>query len=302
MDKIVIAGGSGFLGQSLIRHFSLTSQIVILTRKPAESTAGLSFVQWDGKTPGNWIHELEDATAVINLTGKSVNCRYTEKNKQEIINSRVNATLAIGEAIQLVERPPAIWINAGSTAIFGDSGNEIKNEISAVGIGFSPEVCKRWEKAFYSVQTAYTRKVLLRMGLVFQKDTGLLKPFSRLVKFGLGGKMGNGEQYISWVHEQDFTGIIQWVIDNPGIEGTIHCSSPIPVTNKTLFRELRRAYKIPFGIPSPGFLLKAGALVIGTEAELLLSGRRVVSKVLPEKGYVFKYPEIQDALDNLVKP
>jgi hypothetical protein len=176
-DKIVIAGGSGFLGQSLQEKFQHERlPVVILTRKPVLAGAGISYVEWNGRTSGDWVNELAGSKAVINLTGKSVNCRYTEKNKKAIIESRINATLAIGKVISEMTDPPKVWINAGSTAIFGDGGNAIKDEDSPLGKGFSAEVCKQWEQAFYSIETPRTRKVLLRMGLVFQKNRGLLKP------------------------------------------------------------------------------------------------------------------------------
>jgi uncharacterized protein len=300
--KIVIAGGSGFLGQSLLEKFRHPdTELVVLTRKPGYRNKGVSFIQWDAKSAGKWIEALEGSTAVINLVGRSVNCRYTEKNKKEIIGSRVNATIAIGNAIRRLERPPDVWINAGSTAIFGDAGEVIKNEDSAAGEGFSPEVCKKWEEAFNSNKTPHTRKVLLRMGLVFQKNRGLLKPFIRLAKLGLGGKIGSGEQYISWVHEDDFTRLIQLAIERKDYEGTIHCASPFPVKNKEFLKIIRQSCRVPFGVPNPSFLIKAGAVLIGTEAELLLTGRRVVSKTLEQKGFNFRYARIEEALDHLVR-
>jgi hypothetical protein len=299
-NKIVIAGGSGFLGQSLVDKLSNEdTEVVILTRKRNKNHA-VSQVQWDGKTLGVWTKELEGSKAVINLAGRSVNCRYTEKNKQEIIESRVNATLVIGKAIQGLANPPLVWINAGSAAIFGNAGDTLNTEESTPGEGFSPDVCKKWEEAFYRIETPATRKVLLRMGLVFQKKMGLLKPFVRLTRCGLGGKIGNGEQYISWIHEDDFTRVIQSAIEQKDYEGTIHCASPYPVKNKDFLKALRHSCNVPFGLPSPAFVLKAGAFVIGTEADLLLSGRRVVSKFLEGKGFYFQYARIEDALEHLL--
>lgn len=301
-NKIVIAGGSGFLGQSLVEKFRQTgAEIVILTRGKEQQEQNVSRIHWDGKTIDKWTEQLEGSLALINLSGKSVNCRYTQQNKKEIIDSRVDATVVLGNAIRQLKNPPEVWINAGSTAIFGDSGAAIKNEDSEPGDGFSPEVCKKWEEAFYSIDTPDTRKVLLRMGLVFQKGRGLLKPFVRLVKFGLGGKIGNGEQYISWIHEEDFTRLVQSVIERYDYSGTIHCASPYPVKNKEFLKTLRDICKVPVGLPNPPLLIKAGALLIGTEAELLLSGRRVVSRILREKGFYFKYPKMEDALRDLLK-
>jgi uncharacterized protein (TIGR01777 family) len=236
---------------------------------------------------------LNHSDVVINLAGKSVNCRYTTKNKEEIIRSRVDATHIIGRAIQSCSHPPKVWINAGSAAIFGNSGEEIKNETSAIGDGFSPEVCKRWEKAFHDAHTPRTRKVFLRIGLVLQPGEGLLKPFINMVRCGIGGKIGSGEQYISWIHEKDFVNIVELSLTNKDMEGIVHCSSPYPVKNKDFMKALRQTCGVPFGFPNPAPLIHFGAVFIGTEGNLVLEGRRVVSKVLEDKKYQFVYPEIE---------
>ncbi|MEI9934327.1 MAG: TIGR01777 family oxidoreductase [Ferruginibacter sp.] len=299
--KIIIAGGSGFLGSSIIKGFKNDDvQIVVLTRGKNEVVNNISYTHWDATTLGDWTKELEGADAIINLVGKSVNCRYTKKNKKEIIRSRVDATYIIGAAIKNAVDPPKLWINAGSAAIFGNSGDEIKDEFSSIGEGFSPEVCKQWEAAFNSVDTPFTRKVFLRIGIVFQKNGGLLKPFINLVKFGLGGKIGSGEQYISWIHEEDFLKVIKTVIDREDFSGIINCASPYPVKNNDFLKALRKAFKKSFGLPSPAFLVKIGTFFIGTEAELVLSGRRVVSKILEQKNFSFQYPQIENALNNLL--
>jgi len=306
---LVIAGGSGFLGHAILKNYRDTNtKIVVLTRKEGSAVPGtgpryenVSYVQWDATTPGDWMAALEGSTAVINLVGRSVNCRYTESNKKEIIASRVNATGILGYAIKVIARPPKVWINIGSAAIFGDTGEEQKDEDSGVGEGFSAEVCKHWEAAFFNIRTPFTRKVLLRMGLVFQRGEGLLKPFSRMVRLGLAGKMGTGEQYVSWIHEEDFTRLVTTAIAKDDWTGVINGVSPYPVKNKDFLRALRMAYGIRWGLPQPGLILKIGALFIGTEAELLLSGRRVVSKILKEKEFRFNYPMLEDALGQLVK-
>jgi uncharacterized protein (TIGR01777 family) len=300
-NKIVIAGGTGFLGQSVIQRYKNSgAEIVVLTRGKSRIESDISYVNWDAESWGAWTKALEESMAVINLVGRSVNCRYTQKNKQVIINSRVNATRIIGKAVQRALKPPLVWINAGSVAIFGNSGDEWKDEASDAGGGFSPEVCRKWEAAFYESETPRTRKVLLRLGVVLQKDRGLLKPFNRLTRLGLAGKIGTGEQYISWIHEDDFTHLIQSAIEHEDFRGTIHGVSPFPVKNKFFLKALRDTHKIPFGLPHPSLLLKLTAPLIGTEAELLLSGRRVISKVLSEKQFRFAYPEIKDALAHLI--
>lgn len=300
-NKIIIAGGTGYLGSSLIKNFSKsTDEVVILTRQTKPNIKNVRYVKWDAETIGAWAQELENASVVINLTGKSVNCRYNEKNKKEIIESRVLSTLAIGRAIQKCIAPPNVWINAGSAAIFGNAGEEFKTESSETGEGFSPDVCKKWEKAFYEIDTPATRKVFLRIGMVLQLGSGVLKPFMTMVKMGFGGKIGNGNQYLTWIHEEDFINMINWIIEIPKANGIIHCASPKPVKNKDFMKELREICKVPFGFPTPEFILKIGAVIIGTEPELVLSGRRVVSEILPEHHYVFKYPDLKEALKNLI--
>ncbi len=298
--KLIIAGGTGALGSAIVSHYLRTgAEIVVLTRNGKPAHDHVRYVQWDARTLGEWTKELEAATAVINLVGKSVNCRYTDKNKAEIIRSRTDATEAIGKAIQQATVPPEIWINAGSAAIFGNAGDIIKTENSLVGDGFSPEVCKRWEAAFHRYDTPNTRKVFLRIGIVIQSEGGILRPFINLARFGLGGRIGSGEQYLSWIHEHDFVNLVDWVIGHGHLQGILHASSPNPIKNKDFMKSIRKKLKVPFGLPNYEWSTRLGARLIGTEAELVLSGRRVVSTRLEEEGFVFRYPGFSDALLSL---
>jgi uncharacterized protein (TIGR01777 family) len=303
----VIAGGAGFLGQAILQKYGNTDlRIIILTRKdrPSGGPAGyknVSYVHWDASRPGAWMHHLEGSEAVINLVGRSVNCRYTVQNRKEIIDSRVNATRVLGYAIRACERPPKVWVNICSAAIYGDRGDAWMDEGCAPGEGFSPEVCQHWEAAFNERDTAHTRKVLFRLGLVLQKDQGLLKPFARLVRLGLGGKMGTGSQYLSWIHEEDFTGVLASAIATADWEGVINAASPHPVTNEDFMKTLRLAYGVRFGFPNPAAILRLGAWLIRTEAELLLTGRRVAPAVLQKKSFDFRYPRLEDALTGLIR-
>ena len=298
-NKIIIAGGTGFLGSAIIKAFP-DYEIVVLTRTIRKDELNIRYVLWDAKNIGNWIKELQGSKVIINLVGRSVNCRYTKANKQEIINSRVDATLIIGKALGELNKPPEVWINAGSAAIFGNSGDELKVEDSVTGNGFSPEVCKAWEKAFTKYDTPKTRKVFLRIGMVLQQNGGILKPFLNMAKFGLGGKIGTGNQYMTWIHEQDFTDLIRHTILDADFKGIVHAASPFPVTNKEFMKTIRQSVNIPFGLPNPAILIKIGAVFIGTEAELVLSGRRVVSSVLEKNGFKFKYPYLHDAIIRLL--
>ncbi|HTF82890.1 MAG TPA: TIGR01777 family oxidoreductase [Cytophagales bacterium] len=302
MDKkIVIAGGTGFLGQALIRKFEGQGyEIVVLTRKPKAPQGKVTYVQWDAKTLGPWATSLERSAALINLTGRSVNCRYTESNKKEMVASRVDATRILGVAILGSNAAPKVWINASSAAIFGYSEDEIKDEEAVLGAGFVSEICQQWEAAFHSA-TPHTRKVILRIGVVLQPKIGLLQPFVNLVKWGLGGKLGSGQQYFSWIHEADFLEIVHTAIHDDAFVGTFHATSPHPVKNQEFMRSLRQAAAVPYGIPNPSWTLKLGAVFIGTEAELVLRGRRVVPKRLQDQGFQFKYPHIQEAVAELLR-
>ncbi|TZF82199.1 TIGR01777 family protein [Pedobacter sp. BS3] len=298
--KIIIAGGTGALGQCLTAYLS-TYELVILSRKPPDARGNVRYIYWDGITTGDWVNELVNATAIINLTGKSVNCRYTKANKNAIITSRVNSTLAIGKAISELQNPPKVWINAGSAAIYGNRGDTLLDEQASFGDDFSAEVCKQWEKAFHTYSNPETRKVLLRIGLVLQKDKGILKPFLNLAKFGFGGKIGSGRQYITWIHETDFAALVSWIINDGSINGVINAASPQPVENKIFMKSIRQAINFPFGIPNPAIFTILGGWLIGTEPVLILSGRRVISTVLKQAGYTFAFPYLDKALNNLLK-
>ncbi len=299
--KIVVAGGTGALGSILIdRYLDTDTDVVVLTRHTQPDHHNIRYAQWDAQTLGTWVEELEGAMAVVNLVGKSVNCRYTEANKAAIVRSRVDATAVIGKAIQQTTAPPQVWINAGSAAIFGNAGPSIKTEESVdFGEGFSPDVCKQWEAAFREVPTPLTRKVILRIGVVLQNGGGVLKPFVRLARFGLGGPIGSGEQYLSWLHGTDFARLVEWVIERKGLEGVVHACSPYPVKNRDFMQAIRQEIGVPFGLPNPAWSTKIGAYLIGTESELVLSGRRVVSSILEKEQFEFRFPEIVAAFRNL---
>lgn len=299
--KIILAAGTGYLGQCIIRLYDDKAvEFVVLTRSPKPAQGNVRYVAWDGKTIGAWQQELEGAEAVINLAGRTVNCRYTEENKKQIIDSRVDSTNAIGIAINRCAVPPKVWINAGSAAIFGNPGEHIMTEDSPQGDNFSAHVCKLWEETFNDIITPLTRKVFLRIGLILGKDGGILPPFINLARFGLCGRQGDGTQYISWMHEQDFVHAIQFAINHP-IEGTYNCTAPEPVTNAAFTTAIRKAMHIPIGIPAPALFVKIGGAIIGTEAELLLTGRRVVPAKLLREGFDFKYTSLAPALENILK-
>ena len=280
IKKLVLAGGSGFLGQIIINKFYNTStQVIVLTRRAKKTNNNIQYLNWDSKTIGEWANELDGADVVINLTGKSVDCRYTKKNKKEIISSRVNATKVLGEVIKKTKNPPKLWMNASSAVIYKYADVKMVDDYSTeYGEGFSIDVCKQWEAAFNEVNVPNTRKVILRISMVLGKGGGVWPVLSKLVKLGLGGKMGSGKQYISWIHENDFLNAIFWFIENTTAKGAYNLAAPNPITNNEFMKIMRKKYHIPFGIPATAWMLEIGAFFIKTETELVLKIRIVIYK------------------------
>lgn len=303
MKKIVIAGGSGFLGNLLTGHLTQQGyEVVILSRKHQEDQPAVRHVKWDAKTIGSWQAELEGCKALINLSGKSVDCRYNERNKQLIYDSRISATIVLGEAIGKCQSPPPVWINASSATIYRHEEHQDMDEKNGVlGTGFSVDVCKKWEQAFLLSQTPNTRKVTLRIAIVLGPTGGAFQPLQRLARYGLGGKQGSGTQYFSWIHAEDFINIVDRGIHTQMSQGVYNVSSPFPIPNKSFMQALRKAMHRPWGLPIPKWLLKLGARIIHTEPELVLKSRRVIPRRLLVEGYNFKYPTIDKALKSLIK-
>ncbi len=297
-NKIVIAGGNGFIGQALEKMLEpITEKVIILCRHPNKTNE----VYWDGKTISSWVKELENADLLLNLAGKSVNCRYTKKNKNEIFASRVDTTLIIGQAIKLCESAPKVWINSSSATIYRHSLDKTMNEYNGeFHNDFSVQVCQKWENTFNMIDLENTRKVILRMSIVLGKDGGALLAYYNLAKFGLGGIQGNGNQYFSWIHIEDLFNIIQFVINSENIEGVINCAAPNPLPNREVMHLIRKKANVPFGLPAAKWVLEIGAYLLRTETELLLKSRKVVSYKLQELGFVFKYSRFHEAVNDLL--
>jgi uncharacterized protein (TIGR01777 family) len=301
--KIIIAGGTGFVGEYLKEYFrAKAGEVIILSRSVAYKEGNVSYLQWDGKTLGEWKNFLEGAEILINLAGKSVNCRYTEKNKQEIFDSRTYSTLVLGQAIKLLSHPPAVWFNAASATIYRHAEDRANDEYNGeYHNDFSVQVCKRWEQTFNEIKLFSTRKIILRMAIVLGQKDGVVARFKNLTLAGLGGKQGSGEQYFSWIHEQDLAGIMEFLYKHAELEGIFNCTSPEPIKNKVLMKTFRSILKPLFALPSPKWLLKLGGILIGTETELLLKSRWVLPKRLQDSGYNFLYPSIDGALKDVLK-
>ncbi len=302
MKKLIIAGGTGFLGSVITQYLKDTfDEIILLSRKHNIVThQNLRTVIWDATSLDKWASELEGADVVINMTGRSVDCRYTQKNKDIILKSRVESTHILGQAIAQCKHPPKIWLNSSTATIYRHSlDKEMDEEIGEIGQGFSVGIAKAWEKAFFSHQTPRTRKVALRTSIVLGKKGGALQPMITMTRLGLGGKQGSGDQKFSWIHEEDFVRSIAHIIQNDSIEGVINIVAPTPSDNKTLMYLLRKYLKVPFGISSPKPLLELGAFLIRTETELILKSRNVIPKKLIDTGFKHIYSNLETAIKDL---
>lgn len=300
-SKIILAGGSGFLGMSLANYFKDNYDVVILSRTNKEDKDGIRYVSWDAKNLSYWTKELEGALAIINLTGKSVNCRYNQANKMEIYQSRLDSTYIIGMAIEKCIIKPSIWFNAASSTIYRNELEKANTEDEGIlGSGFSVDVCKKWEAMFYGFTTKGVRKINLRIAIVLGKDKSVMIPFKALAKYGLGGKSGNGNQMFSWVHIDDFCKAIHFLLKNENHNGTFNIAAPNPTSNSIFMKTLRQNIKIPFGVSQPKWMLEMGAWLINTETELILKSRWVIPKKLNEIGFKFQHETIESALKDLV--
>lgn len=300
--KIVIAGGSGFLGHYLIHHFfDKGYDVVVLTRSTDQMLLpNVKWIQWDGKTIGDWVLQVDDADIWINLTGKSVNCRYNSHNKEVILRSRVDSTLVLHQALKIQKNPPRLWLNASSATIYQhELVKDMDEKEGIIGEGFSVEVCKAWETAFFDTETPQTRKVALRAAMVFGNYTGLFTLLKRIVKLGLGGTQGNGRQLVSWIHHKDFINAVQFIVDHEGVVGPVNVSSPNPIPNKAFMKALRNSLNVSLGLPAYKWMLYIGAFFMRTEPELLLKSRRVIPNLLLDKGFTFEFPIIENALMDL---
>lgn len=299
-NKLIIAAGTGFLGQVLTNHFrDKFEEIIILTRGESKIKDTIKYVNWDARTFSGWEKELENATVLINLTGKSVDCRYTKQNKKEILLSRIESTKILNKAVIRCVNPPKHWLNSSTATIYRFSlDKEMDEKNGEIGNDFSMNVAQSWEKAFFKTETPNTLKTALRTSIVLGKNGGAFIPLKTLAKFGLGGKQGKGNQFISWIHEDDFARAIDFIIEKE-ITGVINVVSSKPITNKDFMTILKKSIGVPFGISISELLLRIGSIIIKTESELVLKSRNVIPKRLLENGFQFKFDTLEKALKNL---
>lgn len=308
--KLILAGGSGLLGTMLAKAYHGEGhEVVVLSRKPAD--APWRVVRWDAVSSGPWTSELEGADVVANLAGRSINCRYTPENRRLIKESRVLSTRLIGQAINASKRPPKVWLQPSTVTIYAhrfDAPNDEQTGLleSATDPNlpdtwrFTVDVANAWEAAAKEAFTPNTRKVFLRISIVMSPDRGsAFDILLRLVRYGLGGTVGSGNQYVSWIHGVDFVQAIRWIIGHDSIEGPVNMAAPHSAQNADFMRALRQAWGIPIGMPAPAWMLEIGSFLMRTESELVLKSRRVVPTRLLESGFTFQFPSWPEAARDL---
>jgi len=307
---ILLPGGSGHVGRLLAKHFHDQGDHVTVLSRSAQA-APWTVLPWDGRAPGGWTSAVDGADAVINLAGRSVNCRYTAANRQAIMASRIDSTRVIGQAIAQAARPPRLWLNAGTATIYRHAldlpMDEATGELGGGETGapstwrFSIDVASAWEKTFYDAATPHTRKVALRSAMIMSPDRGgIFDMLRRLVSLGLGGRAGTGKQFISWIHETDFVNAIEFLMARDGLQGSINVCAPSPLPNRDFMADFRHAYGMPIGLPASRWMLEVGAIFLRTETELILKSRRVIPGRLLEAGFTFTFPQWPDAVADLV--
>jgi uncharacterized protein (TIGR01777 family) len=299
VKRVVLAGGSGFIGRAVAKVLLERGyNVVLLTRTP-RNDSGFLEVEWDGVHIGEWIQHLDGAEAVVNLAGRNVNCSHTPENIDEIIQSRVISVRTIAQSLQHVKIPPRVWVQAGAVGYYGDTGDRLCDENSPAGNDTLAGVCKLWENAFYSADAPKTRRVLLRIGFVLGGDGGALPVLSKLTKWFLGGRVGNGKQFISWIHIADLSRMFVEGIERKNLTGTFNAVGPKPEMNRFFMSELRHVLHRPWSPPVPEFAVRLGARWMKTEPSLALSSQRCAPARFIEAGFKYQYSKLRAALQDI---
>ena len=306
--KIILAGGSGFLGRTLADWISRRGwDVVVLARSRSSASAPGRWIAWDGAILGDWASEFDGTAAVVNLAGRSVNCRYYARNRREIMDSRIHSTRVIGEAIARCANPPPIWLNSSTATIYKHSFDQPMDEATGV-IGatceakdaFSIDVATAWERVFDEARTPATRKVAMRTAMVLGTEPGtVFRVLRRLARLGLGGTIAGGRQYMSWIHEHDFCRAIEWLIEHDDLSGPVNLAAPNPLPNREAMRLFRKTCGAPFGLPATEWMLEIGTFILRTESELVIKSRRVVPGRLLASGFAFTFPTLPAVLEDL---
>jgi uncharacterized protein (TIGR01777 family) len=304
--KVVIAGGTGFLGQLLAKSFANDGiDVVLLSRQQSSKVKYGRVVRWDAKTIGTWVDELEESSVLINLTGRSVDCRHNHFNREEILDSRIQSTRLLGEALNLCKQPPALWLNASSMALYGqcwgDSPAHTEDSPLQSG-GFLEDVTVAWENEFFKSKRAGVRQVAFRISFILGRRSGAFPLLKKLTQFGLGGHQGSGQQWMSWLHEEDWVGIVRFLChqDQNHVSGSLNLSAPSPVTNKDFMHQMRREFApLGLGFWAPAFGVRIGCFLLGSSPELALQSRKVIPQTLMNLKYPFVYSQLEEAVCSL---
>jgi uncharacterized protein (TIGR01777 family) len=309
--RIVLSGGNGFLGGILAEHFRKQDyEVVVLTRSPQKETRSGDVCEcfWDGRTRGEWTRELDGADVLVNLAGRSVDCRYHARNRKLMMDSRIDSTRVLGEAIARCTHPPKVWLNSSTATIYKHTYASAWDERGEIGAtpeakdAFSIEIATAWEREFNAARTPATRKVALRAAMVLGHGENSVFPMlCRLTRCGLGGRMGSGRQYVSWIHETDFCQAIDWLIEHGEVAGPVNVAAPHPVPNGEMMAMLRKLCSAPFGLPAAAWMLEVGAFFLRTETELIIKSRRVVPGRLLAGGFQFRFPQMREAMADLLE-
>lgn len=294
MKTVVIAGASGFIGAHFRQQFAAAGWQV----RTVGRNGSIADAAWGDTAAITAL--LDNADLLLNLAEKSVSCRYTPANKAEIVRSRVETTAELGRAMAACANPPRDWFNASTGTIYRDARDRPQDEYDGErGSGFSVEVARGWEETLAAADTPSTRRIPLRISIVMGPGGGVMRPFNNLARLGLGGRMGDGGQIFSWIHVQDLFRAVVFLHEHREITGPVNIASPVVVTNAELMRAVRSANRAPFGVPTPAWLLKMGAVLIRTETELVLKSRWVASRKLRDAGFIWKHPELSGALASI---
>ena len=302
--KILIAGGTGFIGRTIIENLQLDEEIEyhVLTRQHIENHNNVHYHLWDGENIGSWKVFIDHCDIIINLAGRSVKCRYNETNKKEIYDSRIKSTYVLGEVISNSKKPPSLWINMSTATIYRHEKERANDEYKGIlGSGFSVDVARKWEEIFYAAYTPFTRKVGLRTAIVFGKEGEVFKIYKNHIKMGLSGRHGRGDQMVSWIHEFDFVNALKHLIENEACKGNYNLSAPGAVSDETFLSTFRRLMRKTVALPVPEWALNLGAFFCGAETEMLLKSRWVFPGRLKEEGYEFQFPDHTSALKELLR-
>lgn len=299
--RIVIAGGTGFLGLGLARCLSQWDcDVVLLSRNAPAGEGPWRHVTWDARGVDTWQRELDGASALVNLTGRTVDCVKTPDHCDEILRSRVEATRVLGEALRTVPSPPQVWVQMSTAHIYGDPPEVVCDEHSATGFGLAPFVAREWERAYAEAVLPEMRQVILRTSFVIGRDGGALRRLALLARLGLGGKVGSGRQGISWIHQHDMNRLFVRALTNQDMHGVYLATAPNPISNGEFMKTLRKAMGVPIGLPAAKWMVRIGApLLMRTDSELALYGRYCMSRRLREEGFAFEFDDVKAALIDL---